>query len=169
MTDRPDGWKPYEDAIDRGPWPTFWKWGGMIVAMLFILTIVGICTGFIGGTVQEAATTAQKQFGPAAAVVKYEWFKDAAAALDKQRANLVVYEQRLLDFDAQYKGVARAQWPRDDREAYQLMRSEYAGVEAAYNELAAQYNANMSKVNWQWASASLPREIAPYNRGGNNR
>lgn len=154
-------WDKYETAGKQGPW-AFVK-----VAIPALLLILG---GFwLFGTTcsvaNETANVAQQQFGPRAAVVKYEWFKDAAAALDKQRANLLVYEKRFTDFDAQYKGIARSQWPRDEREAYNQMKAEYAGVSAAYNDLAAQYNSNMSKVNWQFASASLPREIAPYNQG----
>lgn len=70
-----------------------------------------------------------------------------------------------------YAGVPRTDWPRADLEQYNLWSSEFAGVIASYNGLAAEYNAQMSKANWAFtnvgdlpdgASEPLPREFATY-------
>lgn len=70
-----------------------------------------------------------------------------------------------------YEGVKRLDWPKEDREQYNLWTSEVAGVRASYNALAAEYNSQMSKFNWRFTNAgqlpegateTLPREYKPY-------
>lgn len=131
--------------------------------------------GVIGGTVQETARVAREEFGPRALLEKYEWFKDASAALDKKRADVRVMEERIASLEADYAGKSRSEWPRDDREQSNVWRSEVAGVRLSYNALAADYNAQMSKFNWRFcnrgdlppgATEPLPREYKPYDVGG---
>ena len=102
---------------------------------------------------------------------KYEWFKDAAAQLDKKQADITVYNGRITEMNTTYKDLARQNWPREDREQYNIWSSEVAGVKASYNTLAAEYNAQMAKFNWRFANAGdlpkgadkpLPREFKPY-------
>ena len=63
------------------------------------------------------------------------------------------------------------QWPREDREQFNLWEQEVAGIKASYNMLAADYNAQMAKFNWAFAERGklpegatdpLPREYKPY-------
>ncbi len=70
-----------------------------------------------------------------------------------------------------YVELPRNKWPREDREQYNLWQSEVAGIKASYNTLAAEYNAQMSKMNWRFtnvgelpkgAETPLPREFKPY-------
>lgn len=122
----------------------------------------------------EAVDVAREEFGPRALLKKYTWFKDAAAALDQKKADIKVYERRLTALDEAYKGVARKNWPRDDREQRAIWEAELSGVRASYNALAAEYNAAMAKENWRFAevgklppgaSEPLPREFKPYEEG----
>lgn len=91
--------------------------------------------------------------------------------LDAKQADLAVYE-RLLAHNTQTYGPAK-QWPRDVRETYALRESEAAGIRASYNQLAAEYNAEMSKFNWRFTNVGdvpqggqpLPREYRPYQEG----
>jgi len=70
-----------------------------------------------------------------------------------------------------YGSAARKEWAREDREQFNVWSSEVAGVKASYNSLAAEYNAQMAKMNWrftnvgmlpQGATQPLPREYKPY-------
>jgi two-component SAPR family response regulator len=120
--------------------------------------------------IRDAQDTVFEQTKLSASLKKYEWFKDAAAALDAKRANLDAYKERMNMLDSTYKGLARSAWARDDREQYNVWSSEFAGLKASYNNLAAEYNAAMSKINYAYANVGetprgsnpLPREYREY-------
>lgn len=149
-----------------------------VLVFLFVaafgLTVLGIgacAIGLVGGVATNGAQVIQKEFYPDALLRKYEWFKDASAALDKKQADIKVYQRRLTDLEHSYTGVARRQWARDDREQSSIWQSELSGVRASYNSLAADYNAEMAKFNWRFtnvgdlprgSSTPLPREYKPY-------
>lgn len=159
-------WNDYEKAAEKGPLALAVK----TVIGIFILGIVISVIGYPLGWFSSAAKVAQKEFGPEAAMQKYGWFKDAAAQLDKKRADVQVYEGRLKAMEESYKTVPREKWPREDREQYNVWSSEVAGVKAGYNSLAAEYNANMAKFNWRFANIGdvpqgaqpLPRDFPEY-------
>lgn len=146
----------------------------LLIAFGLVILPLGVVTsivGYVGGWFREAAVVAQEQFGPRELLRKYEWFKDAAAALDKKQADLSVYESRLKALDTAYVGQPRGKWSRDDREQSSIWQSECAGVAASFNSLAADYNAQMAKFNWRFCEAGrqpdgsatpLPREFKPY-------
>ena len=119
----------------------------------------------------EAADVAHEEFGPRELLRKYEWFKDASAKLDKKKADIKVYKNRLKTLADTYEGEKRKDWAKEDREQYNQISAEIAGVQASYNTLAAEYNAQMAKFNWQFANAGklpegatdpLPKEYKPY-------
>lgn len=155
---------------------TIWTLGrifGVIVAVMVLgttLGVVGCALGLIGGVATNTAAVIQKEFYPDALLRKYEWFKDASAALDKKSADMGVYDARLKSLSEQYVGVKRAAWARDDREQSSIWQSELAGIKASYNQLAAEYNAEMVKFNWRFTNVGdvpqggkpLPREYRPY-------
>lgn len=144
----------------------------LITFLGFTVLGIGACAvGLIGGAATNAAQVVQKEFYPDALLRKYEWFKDASAALDKKQADIRVYRSRLTALSDAYTGTPRARWPRDDREQSSIWQSELAGVRASYNSLAAEYNAEMAKFNWRFtnigdlprgSSTPLPREYKPY-------
>ena len=140
----------------------------LVLLVLFVLCL--ILLQFIRGC-NEAADVAHEEFGPRELLRKYEWFKDASAQLDKKKADIKVYESRLSTMNETYEGVKRSEWPKEDREQFNLWTSEVAGVRASYNTLAADYNSQMSKFNWaftnagqlpQGATETLPREYKSY-------
>ena len=144
-----------------------WKYIGLFVVVLFLFGILGAACNWFG----EAAQVAREEFGPREMLRKYEWFKDAAAALDKKIADVSVYESRIAAMKEAYEGGARKDWAREDREQVSIWMSEVAGVKASYNTLASEYNAQMAKFNWAFAEAGklpqgaevpLPREYKPY-------
>jgi hypothetical protein len=119
----------------------------------------------------RAVDVAKQELDPATLLKKYEWFKDAAANLNKHKANIAVYQTRVTEMKGDYEGVARKDWDRTDKEQMSLWNQEVAGVKAAFNSLAAEYNAQMAKINWRFcnrgmlpegATEELPREFATY-------
>lgn len=148
----------------------FWTLPRALFA-IFAIGLGMIVLGSILGWFSNTAKVAQEQFGAEALLRKYEWFKDASAGLDKKRADITVYEQRLKNLEVAYKGVPRKEWPRDDREQFSIWQSEEAGIKASYNSLAADYNSQMSKFNYRFtnvgelpggATIPLPREYKEY-------
>lgn len=137
------------------------------IVLLAVLVVLGFAFNWIG----SAANVAQQQLDPALLLQRYEWFKDAAAQLDKKQADMIVYANRLKNLEAAYASVQRKDWPKEDREQYNLWLTEIAGIKASFNLLAAEYNAQMSKVNYRFtntgelprgATVPLPREFKPY-------
>ena len=166
----------YRDDFRRYEQDVYWTLPRVFAVMFagvvgFIILGVGACAvGLIGGVATNAARVVQREFYPDALLRKYEWFKDAAAGLDKKAADITVYDRRLSDLDAAYVNTPRRDWPRDDREQRAIWASEAAGIRASYNGLAAEYNAEMVKFNWRFTNVGdmpdggkpLPREYRPY-------
>lgn len=146
-------------------------YGFLVLFCFFVLSVFFGVWNYTGRVVDNAVETAHEQFDPSVLLKKYEWFKDAAAALDKKNADMRVYAARLKTLEESYKGSPRRTWARDDREQYNIWASEEAGVKASFNQVAAEYNAQMAKFNYRFtnvgdlpggATDPLPREFKPY-------
>lgn len=157
---------------------TAWKVFGVVLALQALWIpfciaskVIGTASGVAGSIVDQARHVVVEEFGPKKLFERYQWFKDAAAQADKKVADLKVYEARFVQLEAMYDGVPRSKWARDDREQWSIWRSEYAGVAASFNDLAAEYNAAMVKINFRMTNVGdlpagamepLPREFKPY-------
>jgi len=160
-------WQDWDRSADKGPF-------SLLLRAMIGLIILGVIVGVIGyslGWFGEAGKVAQDEFGPKAVLLKYEWFKDTAAQLEKKQADIAVFERRIKQQDEAYKGTSRKDWPRDEREQRSVWESEVSGVKASYNGLAADYNSQMAKFNWRFANVGelpkgaenpLPREFKSY-------
>lgn len=127
---------------------------GFVGVFLFLVCVL-VClggVGYVGGWFTDAAGVAKDEFGPRNALVKYEWFKDASAALDAKAKNISVYEADIKRFENDYEGVLKKDWSRTDADAYNLKQQELIGLKASYNNLVAEYNANSKKFNWNFAN-----------------
>lgn len=160
-------WDDYEKASKKGPLQLGLIVISTCVALFLVLWTIGYLFGWFG----EAAQITQEEFGPRSMLQKYEWFKDAASQLDKKHADIIVYQSRISTMKSDYVNIPRKDWPRSDREQFNLWRTEVAGVIASYNSLAAEYNAQMAKFNWRFANRGdlpdgavevLPREFRSY-------
>ena len=141
--------------------------------ILFIFTIV-VFISILGYAVSwffEAGEVAREQFGPRAMMEKYEWFKDSSAQLEAKLATIEAYKARTKSIEEAYGSISRIEWPRSDREQYNQWKAEVAGVITSFNNLAAEYNSQMSKFNYRFteagdlprgASKPLPRGFKPY-------
>ena len=147
---------------------------GWFVKWIILLVLISLPLGLLMRGCSwwsRANDVVSHEVDPAYLLQKYEWFKDASAGLDKKLADLKVYEVRIQSMKDAYKGKERSDWARDDREQYSIWMSEAAGISASYNDLASEYNSQMSKINWrfcnkgmlpQGAYEPLPREYKPY-------
>ena len=160
-------WQDYKRAAERGPMAIAVKVILSIFVFGVLISVIGYGLGWFG----ETARVTQEEFGPRAMLEKYEWFKDAAAQLEKKQADIAVYDGRMTAMNGTYKDLVRQKWPREDREQHNVWSSEVAGVKASYNSLAAEYNSQMAKFNWRFANVGelpkgadtpLPREFKPY-------
>jgi hypothetical protein len=157
--------------------PENWTLKGVIVkgfGLVALLCVLGFGFKVVLAPLwfaSRAVDVAKQELDPATLLKKYEWFKDAAANLGKQRANIVIYQNRVNEMKEDYEGTARKDWDRTDKEQMSLWNQEVAGVKAAFNSLAAEYNAQMAKINWRFcnrgmlpegATEELPREFATY-------
>jgi hypothetical protein len=144
------------------------------IALLVMIGLFFIGLGLRACSMANSgADLIQKTYDPQEMQKKYEWFKDAAAQCDAKIANLRDYEFRFNTFKEDYgkDSVNRSKWTREDRETYSQWQSEYLGVKQSYNDLAAQYNAQMAKWNYRFTNVGdlpagttnpLPREFKPY-------
>jgi hypothetical protein len=151
------------------------------IGWFFIVLILG---SFLGIAIKTCSTanrmvdngieTAYQQLKPSELLRKYEWFKDAHAQCDAKLANLKNYDERFHQMKVNYGADSnkRSAWSSDDRESWNIWQSEYIGLKSSYNQLAAEYNAEMVKINWafcnkgtlpQGTTEPLPREYIPYN------
>ncbi len=85
----------------------FWFFAIIVIVSLF---------GYIFGWFSEAAQVTKDEFGPQASLEKYEWFKDASAKLEQKKADIQIYEARIVQIQEDYKGVPRKDWDRIDKE-----------------------------------------------------
>ena len=148
-------WEDVEKQAESGPWGAWKLILVFLLSMMALGAIVGI-VGFVGGWFSEAAVVAQEEFGPREALRKYEWFKDAAAQLDKKQADIAIYEDQLAEIKIE---IDAGNADRIDKENRNQWRRELAGIKASYNGLAAEYNANSEKFNWEWFYTELPDQV----------
>jgi hypothetical protein len=145
--------------------------GGKAFLWILVIAILMLVLSVWFGWCNQTTQVINNEFGPKQMLAKYSWFKDAAAELDKKKADIQVYATKFKLLEASYTDIPRNKWPRDDREQWGIWASEVAGIKASYNSLAAEYNAQMVKFNWRFANVgdlppgattALPREYKPY-------
>lgn len=129
------------------------------------LLILGIrIVSLPGWFANRSLDVVQQEVDPQELLRKYSWFKNVRAQLDAKAADIKIYEGRT-------KSMAGQKLDRTDRERLMLWEQEVAALKLSYNGLAADYNAQMAKINWAFtnigtlprgATEVLPREYAPY-------
>ena len=144
---------------------------GMLIIIMVIIAVVGILGSILGWFSDYVGDVVEEEFSASELLQKYEWFKDTAATLDAKRANIQIYATRMDSIIESYGDTPRSDWDRTDKEQFNLWIQEQAGVVASYNQLAAEYNAQMSKFNWRFtnigdlpkgATEVVPREFQSY-------
>ncbi len=166
-----NNWNNLDPNNSKGPISYIWK-----VFLIVVVAGLGIgAVNFVIGYVNDGAQVVREETSPRALLNKYEWFKDASAQLDAKKANIAAQELRLKALTDAYvvegKAQPRSQWARTDLESFNQITAEVSGLKASYNDLAAQYNAQMVKINFAFANVGqlpqgaanpLPREYRAY-------
>lgn len=161
----------WESNFENKPVRTLFKAFFYLMLILTVLSFIACPFVILHRTVASVGQVVSEEFAPKEMLRKYEWFKDAAAQLDKKSADLKVYSVRLSALGDSYQGAKRSDWAREDREQWNLIYAESTGIKNSYNMLAAEYNAQMTKFNYRFAnvgtlpagaSTPLPREYKPY-------
>jgi hypothetical protein len=138
-----------------------------ILAALVILPVAAFGVNWIS----KAASVVAEQVDPARLLREYETFKEIHASLASKKQGIDVLQAKVDTLVADYEGVSRKDWPRDDRQALNQMRSERSGMVLIFNDLAADYNARTAKINFrfcnvgdlpQGATEPLPRNYVLY-------
>lgn len=141
-----------------------------IVCLVFIGMLVFWAASEVGWFGGRALEVVKEQVDPAALLKKYEWFKNASAELDAKLANIAVYESRFRAFGSK-DGTCPSTINRTALEQCMIWQQEVSGIKASYNDLAAEYNAQMAKINYRFtnvgdlprgASGPVPREYRSY-------
>lgn len=143
-----------------------------LLKTLCVLSLVNLtsCT-VVNAWLTDSGQVAREEFNPRVALKKYEWFKDAAAELDRKRADISVMQKSLDQLEKNYVGTKRADWAESDRAEKAQLTAELNGLRSSYNDLTAQYNAAMAKINFAFANVGqlplgakepLPREFKAY-------
>jgi hypothetical protein len=142
-----------------------------VAVWLFVGILMLLCIGLVFKVVafpiwfaSRTVDVIQQQIDPAELLRKYELFKDEAAQLDAKQASIKIKQHQIKDM----KGLVM---DRTNREQLMIWQQELGGMEYSYNALAADYNAQMVKINYrfcnigqlpQGATVPLPREYKPY-------
>ncbi len=139
----------YEKAVEKGPISLFFKIFGAVIVIGIVISAVGYGLGWFG----EAAQVAQKEFGPQAALQKYEWFIDQSNAIAKMDQDIALYEKRVKDIDERYKKYGEvAKWPINITTTYnhetETAKTDLLAVVSQRNNLVKEYNAASDKFNW---------------------
>lgn len=149
----------YERNFEANPKRFVWK--GLL--WLLGLSIVFGSIGYGLGWFSEAAEVVKEEFGPKAALKKYEWFKDASETLNEKRNTIMVYESNLKDMKEDYKEIPRFKWADIDKQQYNQWRMEITGIKASYNKVAKEYNSQSSKFNWSsFNTSNIPETYDLY-------
>lgn len=141
-----NGWDNVSKRASRGPWSAF----GILLAVMVVMSIVGYLFGWIGETTQVA----QDEFGPRAALVKYEWFIDQSGRIEKMNQDVKIFETRIASIDGQYSGYGenKSSWPLNIQTQYnqqmQLAQDDLLAITSQRNNLIREYNAASEKFNW---------------------
>lgn len=171
MSRKLNDWNNLDPENHKGPLSYIFT-----IFLIIVVASLGIgAVSFVIGYLNDGAQVVREETSPRALLKKYEWFKDASAQLDAKKANITAQELRLKALTDAYivdgKPQPRSQWARTDLESFNQITAEISGVKASFNDLAAQYNAQMVKINFaftnvgqlpQGASEPLPREFKPY-------
>ena len=142
--------KEFNETSREVKW-TFWKVLWLIIVFVAIVSVAGYIFGWFG----ESARVAKEEFGPKAALEKYEWFVDYASKIKKMEADISLFENRIINLKSEYGfyGENPAKWPLDVRTQYnhslQLAQDDLVAIISQRNSLVMEYNAASDKFTWE--------------------
>ncbi len=152
----------------REDFGTILKTGVGLILLIVLLALVAQVLGLINLSAQVAID----EFGPQAALKKYEWFIDQQNYIEKADKDIALFEQRRADVDIQFTktyGADRSKWLPSTQVLYNqaagTARDDLVAVVSNRNNLVREYNAQSLKFNWtpfQTRADLPPRSIFEY-------
>ncbi|MEK7064412.1 MAG: hypothetical protein AAB973_02270 [Patescibacteria group bacterium] len=137
--------------MTRQEWTQLFGFGLAILLLIAALGAVAYGLGWIG----SAGEVVKEEFGPQAALEKYEWFIDQAEAIEKADADIALFEQRRADIETQYTstyGADKTKWSPGVQVQYnheiQIARDDLMAIISNRNNIVKDYNAQSEKFNW---------------------
>lgn len=145
----------YRQSVDKGIAEGRWTFGRILWPILGVVVLLWILSYFLGWF-SEAGQVAQQEFGPSAALEKYQWFIERQNSILKMDQDIKNFEGRLINLEQQYKsdyGQDPAKWSLATQTQYnherQTARDDLLAVISQRNHLVQEYNANSQKFNWE--------------------
>lgn len=137
--------------MNKSEFGFFFKLGAAILILVSLLVALSWALGWIG----DAGVVAKDEFGPKAALTKYEWFVDQAAFIQKADADIELYTQRVSEVESRYVstyGADKSKWLPSTQALYshdiQTVQADLTAIKSNRNSLVRDYNAQSSKFNW---------------------
>lgn len=125
-----------------------------IFASVLVFGVALFLTASALGWCGEAAQVAHDEFGPKAALKKYEWFIDQSHAIAKMDQDVRLYADRLKAVDREFApyGADRSRWAPDVRMQYEHERADdrddLVSIISQRNNLVREYDAASDKFDW---------------------
>lgn len=160
----------YRDDYRRYEKEVFWTAPKVVFTFIVLMLLLGI-GGLVFNVISlplwfasRSVEVVKQQVDPAELLRKYELFKDEAAQLDAKSASIRIKKKQIAE-------IKNQAMDRTNREQLMIWQQELGGMQYSFNTLAADYNAQMAKINYrftnvgdlpQGATVPLPREYKPY-------
>ncbi len=121
--------------------------GLIIVFLVIVAAIVFVIGVYVLDWFGEATDVAKEEFGPRAALKKYEWFKNKSNSLSAAEKTIRITDGALTDFKE--SAGPRDKWTFEDKDEYSRLSTDLRGQKAHFEQLKAEYRAACEKVNWE--------------------
>lgn len=121
-----------------------------------ILTIILLLA--LTGCRWSGCGVAEDQFAPDALLHKYEWFKNQHNSIKQIGVRTDQSKQAVEDYKRMMGDPSK--WNFSQHEEYGRLSTTHSGYLSQYNALAAEYNSQSSKFNWDFVKTNeLPHRI----------
>jgi len=157
---RNTGWENLEEKVERGPWSAFFTLGCMGFAMLCIVGVVLVGTGFIANPLTQVGRVVNKTIDADNMIYNYEWFKQQYQ--DIQAIDKKILESTIAVTKLENDLGDRKDWHRLDREEHARLASVELGLKQQRADLVATYNARSKMTNrsiFKTGDSELPETI----------
>ena len=126
-------------------------WG--IIPTLILLGLIGTVAGWFG----EGAQVAREEFGPRAAVFKYEWFHDKHENIKSVKSKVKIAQDAVKSFTD--SAGPRTSWTFEDKNEMSRLSAVLNATQNILTEMVSEYNSNSKKFNHKvFRDAQLPVE-----------
>lgn len=122
-----------------------------------VLLAVGLlaiwCLGAIGcGYTEEAREVTWQETRPMVLIKKYRAFKDMAAKLDAQQADILAKKKSLKRLETRLASAKNDRVIENLSNEQSLQEQEIYGLISSFNAIASDYNRRMADIGWAFCN-----------------